>query len=69
MISFIIISLLPLLMSVEILFMMNFLSPENFLFFCLSRYDAEATYFDEGVRSAKRRQFEEKLLQVIHLCV
>ncbi|XP_065639222.1 protein ROOT HAIR DEFECTIVE 3-like [Quercus suber] len=35
----------------------------------LSEYDAEATYFDEGVRSAKRRQFEEKLLQVIHLCL
>ncbi|XP_050285606.1 protein ROOT HAIR DEFECTIVE 3-like [Quercus robur] len=31
----------------------------------LSEYDAEATYFDEGVRSAKRRQFEEKLLQRI----
>lgn len=31
------------------------------------RYDAEATYFDEGVRSAKRKQLEEKLLQVIHL--
>ncbi|KAK7859232.1 protein root hair defective 3 like protein 1 [Quercus suber] len=31
----------------------------------LSEYDAEATYFDEGVRSAKRRQFEEKLLQLI----
>uniref|UniRef100_A0A7N2R4B8 GB1/RHD3-type G domain-containing protein n=1 Tax=Quercus lobata TaxID=97700 RepID=A0A7N2R4B8_QUELO len=31
----------------------------------LSEYDAEATYFDESVRSAKRRQFEEKLLQRI----
>ncbi|KAL0010100.1 hypothetical protein SO802_005208 [Lithocarpus litseifolius] len=31
----------------------------------LTEYDAEATYFDEGVRSAKRRQFEEKLLQLI----
>uniref|UniRef100_A0A2N9EWL8 GB1/RHD3-type G domain-containing protein n=1 Tax=Fagus sylvatica TaxID=28930 RepID=A0A2N9EWL8_FAGSY len=29
----------------------------------LSDYDAEATYFDEGVRSAKRKQLEEKLLQ------
>ncbi|CAL5321177.1 unnamed protein product [Camellia sinensis] len=26
-------------------------------------YDMEATYFDEGVRSAKRKQLEEKLLQ------
>ncbi|KAF5466453.1 hypothetical protein F2P56_016376 [Juglans regia] len=34
------------------------------LFFS-SRYDAEATYFDEGVRSAKRKQLEEKLLQLI----
>jgi len=32
-----------------------------------SRYDAEAIYFDEGVRSAKRKQLEEKLLQVISL--
>ncbi|KAG2728813.1 hypothetical protein I3760_01G221700 [Carya illinoinensis] len=31
----------------------------------LSEYDAEATYFDEGVRSAKRQQLEEKLLQLI----
>ncbi|THG11336.1 hypothetical protein TEA_004299 [Camellia sinensis var. sinensis] len=30
---------------------------------CLSEYDMEATYFDEGVRSAKRQQLEEKLLQ------
>lgn len=28
------------------------------------RYDAEATYFEEGVRSSKRKQLEEKLLQV-----
>lgn len=32
---------------------------------CLSQYDAEATYFDEGVRSAKRKQLEEKLLQLV----
>lgn len=32
---------------------------------CLSEYDAEATYFDEGVRSAKRKQLEEKLLQLV----
>ncbi|XP_051119212.1 protein ROOT HAIR DEFECTIVE 3-like [Andrographis paniculata] len=32
---------------------------------CLSGYDAEATYFDEGVRSSKRKQLEEKLLQLI----
>ncbi|XP_059459262.1 protein ROOT HAIR DEFECTIVE 3-like [Corylus avellana] len=31
----------------------------------LSQYDAEATYFEEGVRSAKRKQLEEKLLQLI----
>ncbi|KAL9263229.1 ROOT HAIR DEFECTIVE 3-like protein [Drosera capensis] len=29
---------------------------------CLSDYDAEATYFDEGVRLAKRKNLEEKLL-------
>ncbi|XP_059638453.1 protein ROOT HAIR DEFECTIVE 3-like [Cornus florida] len=32
---------------------------------CLSEYDVEATYFDEGVRSAKRNQLEEKLLQLV----
>ncbi|KAG7014019.1 Protein ROOT HAIR DEFECTIVE 3-like 1, partial [Cucurbita argyrosperma subsp. argyrosperma] len=32
---------------------------------CLSEYDAEATFFDEGVRSAKRVQLEEKLLQLV----
>lgn len=31
------------------------------------RYDTEATYFDEGVRSSKRKQLEEKLLQVMIL--
>ncbi|KAL9387931.1 hypothetical protein Peur_021055 [Populus x canadensis] len=31
----------------------------------LSEYDAEAIYFDEGVRSAKRKQLEEKLLQLV----
>ena len=31
------------------------------------RYDAEATFFDESVRSGKRAQLEEKLLQVIIL--
>ncbi|KAG8380094.1 hypothetical protein BUALT_Bualt07G0157900 [Buddleja alternifolia] len=31
----------------------------------LSEYDAEATYFDEGVRSSKRKQLEEKLLQLV----
>lgn len=34
---------------------------------CLSDYDAEATYFDEGVRSAKRKNLEEKLLQQVRL--
>ncbi|CAI0462089.1 unnamed protein product [Linum tenue] len=32
---------------------------------CLTEYDSEATYFDEGVRSAKRKQLEEKLLQLV----
>ncbi|KAL2516350.1 Protein ROOT HAIR DEFECTIVE 3 [Forsythia ovata] len=32
---------------------------------CLTEYDAEATYFDEGVRSSKRKQLEEKLLQLV----
>ncbi|KAK6911892.1 Sey1/RHD3-like, three-helix bundle domain [Dillenia turbinata] len=33
---------------------------------CLNEYDMEATYFDEGVRTSKRRQLEAKLLQLIH---
>ncbi|XAR67631.1 hypothetical protein NMG60_11002472 [Bertholletia excelsa] len=32
---------------------------------CLSEYDAEAIYFDDGVRSMKRKHLEEKLLQVV----
>ncbi|CAL9009249.1 unnamed protein product [Prunus brigantina] len=32
---------------------------------CLSEYDAQATYFDEGVRTRKRKQLEEKLLQLV----
>lgn len=32
---------------------------------CLSEYDEEAIYFDDGVRSAKRKQLEEKLLQLV----
>ncbi|KAM7476049.1 hypothetical protein LguiB_023292 [Lonicera macranthoides] len=32
---------------------------------CLSEYDAEATYFEEGVRTAKQKQLEEKLLQLV----
>ncbi|KAF7843484.1 protein ROOT HAIR DEFECTIVE 3-like [Senna tora] len=32
---------------------------------CLSEYDVEATYFDEGVRSAKQKQLQEKLLQLV----
>ncbi|KAK4373844.1 hypothetical protein RND71_004521 [Anisodus tanguticus] len=31
----------------------------------LTEYDAEATFFDEGVRSTKRKQLEEKLLQLV----
>ncbi|KAM7483840.1 hypothetical protein LguiB_008423 [Lonicera macranthoides] len=34
---------------------------------CLSEYDVEATYFEEGVRSAKQKQLEEKLLQLVQL--
>ncbi|XP_014499518.2 protein ROOT HAIR DEFECTIVE 3 homolog 1 [Vigna radiata var. radiata] len=32
---------------------------------CLSEYDAEANYFDEGVRTAKQKQLQEKLLQLV----
>ncbi|KAK6128020.1 hypothetical protein DH2020_038223 [Rehmannia glutinosa] len=32
---------------------------------CISEYDSEAAYFDEGVRSSKRKQLEEKLLQLV----
>ncbi|KFK38735.1 hypothetical protein AALP_AA3G153600 [Arabis alpina] len=31
----------------------------------LSEYDTEATYFEEGVRSSKRQQLQEKLLQLV----
>ncbi|XP_031092080.1 protein ROOT HAIR DEFECTIVE 3-like [Ipomoea triloba] len=31
---------------------------------CLTEYEAEVTFFDEGVRLAKRKQLEEKLLQL-----
>ncbi|GKD54280.1 root hair defective 3-like protein, partial [Tanacetum coccineum] len=31
----------------------------------LSSYDEEATYFEDSVRSAKRRQLEEKLIQLV----
>ncbi|TYI09795.1 hypothetical protein ES332_A09G097700v1 [Gossypium tomentosum] len=37
----------------------------SILYTSLSEYDAEATYFDEGVRSAKRKHLEEKLLQIV----
>ncbi|KAH7686487.1 RHD3/Sey1 protein [Dioscorea alata] len=33
---------------------------------CLSGYDMEVIYFDEGVRNAKRQQLESKLLQLVH---
>ncbi|KAJ0971357.1 hypothetical protein J5N97_019316 [Dioscorea zingiberensis] len=33
---------------------------------CLSGYDMEVIYFDEGVRTAKRQQLESKLLQLVH---
>ncbi|CAA7402921.1 unnamed protein product [Spirodela intermedia] len=32
----------------------------------LSRYDMEAVYFDDGVRTAKRHQLESKLLQIAY---
>ncbi|XP_057771722.1 protein ROOT HAIR DEFECTIVE 3-like [Salvia miltiorrhiza] len=32
---------------------------------CLKEYDFEATFFDEGVRTTKRKQLEEKLLQLV----
>ncbi|KAI3759756.1 hypothetical protein L6452_07796 [Arctium lappa] len=32
---------------------------------CLFSYDEEATYFEDSVRSAKRKQLEEKLLQLV----
>ncbi|KAL9235461.1 hypothetical protein vseg_010219 [Gypsophila vaccaria] len=32
---------------------------------CFSEYDAEAVYFDEGVRTAKRKHLEDRLLQLI----
>ncbi|XP_074301810.1 protein ROOT HAIR DEFECTIVE 3-like isoform X1 [Silene latifolia] len=32
---------------------------------CFSEYDAEAVYFDEGVRTAKRKDLEDKLLQLV----
>ncbi|KAF3450609.1 hypothetical protein FNV43_RR06698 [Rhamnella rubrinervis] len=37
----------------------------SILYTGLSEYDEEAIYFDEGVRSAKRKQLEEKLLQLV----
>ncbi|XP_073006806.1 protein ROOT HAIR DEFECTIVE 3-like isoform X2 [Typha latifolia] len=33
---------------------------------CLSEYDMEAFYFDEGVRTAKRQQLESSLLQLVN---
>ncbi|XP_042048217.1 protein ROOT HAIR DEFECTIVE 3-like, partial [Salvia splendens] len=32
---------------------------------CLKEYDFEATFFDEGVRTAKRKFLEDKLLQLV----
>ncbi|XP_014516476.1 protein ROOT HAIR DEFECTIVE 3 homolog 1 isoform X1 [Vigna radiata var. radiata] len=32
---------------------------------CLSEYDAEAAFFDEGVRTAKQKQLQEKLFQLV----
>ncbi|XP_066331758.1 LOW QUALITY PROTEIN: protein ROOT HAIR DEFECTIVE 3-like [Miscanthus floridulus] len=33
---------------------------------CLSEYDMEAIYFEEGVRTSKRQQLESKLLQLVN---
>ncbi|KAG0488450.1 hypothetical protein HPP92_007261 [Vanilla planifolia] len=33
---------------------------------CLTEYDMEAIYFDDGVRTSKRKQLESKLLQLVH---
>ncbi|KAJ1279210.1 hypothetical protein BS78_04G138000 [Paspalum vaginatum] len=33
---------------------------------CLSEYDMEAIYFDEGVRTSKRQQLESRLLQLVN---
>lgn len=33
---------------------------------CLSEYDMEAIYFEEGVRTAKRQELESKLLLLVH---
>ncbi|XP_016648893.1 PREDICTED: protein ROOT HAIR DEFECTIVE 3 homolog 1-like [Prunus mume] len=32
---------------------------------CISEYDEEATYYDDSVKSVKRKQLEEKLLQLV----
>ncbi|KAH0982430.1 hypothetical protein GBA52_009607 [Prunus armeniaca] len=32
---------------------------------CISEYDEEATHYDEGAKSVKRKQLEEKLLQLV----
>ncbi|KMT05555.1 hypothetical protein BVRB_7g176770 [Beta vulgaris subsp. vulgaris] len=32
---------------------------------CLNEYDSEAAYFDEGVRTSKRKLLEDKLLQLV----
>ncbi|KAL9247293.1 hypothetical protein vseg_020738 [Gypsophila vaccaria] len=32
---------------------------------CFSDYDAEAIYFEEGVRNAKRKHLEDRLLQIV----
>ncbi|KAJ3671153.1 hypothetical protein LUZ60_008579 [Juncus effusus] len=38
----------------------------NILDKCLSEYDMEAFYFEEGVRTSKREQLESKLLQLVN---
>ncbi|GKF76126.1 root hair defective 3-like protein, partial [Tanacetum coccineum] len=39
----------------------------SLIYNCLSSYDEEAIYFEDNVRSAKRKQLEEKLKQVMFL--
>lgn len=48
----------------ELVIFLKYVYMDAYMYFLLSRYDSEAVYFDEGVRTAKRRHLEERLLQV-----
>lgn len=55
--------------SVIVLYQIR-IAAEMFSFFYFSpRYDMEAVYFDDGVKTAKRHQLESKLLQVSTLLI